>query len=146
MAQGIPNAVVTCLTTHARHSAMRVQSISGVTSKAIILLRSCVVARRWCYVMEETTHDAVAKRVITGKYSMMISMRFIMIVRIFVADDCDICRCWPEARHQFASTRQLKFLAASKTFPCIVLPLSSPPQQDNFLNFRDFPKSTFIIQ
>ena len=87
---------------------------------------------------EETTHDAVAKRVITGEYSMMISIRFIMMVRIFVADDCAICRCWPEARLQFALTRQLKFLVASKTFQCIVLPLSSPSQQDNFLNFRDF--------
>ena len=87
---------------------------------------------------EETTHDAVAKRVITGEYSMMISIRFIMIVQIFVADDCAICRCWPEARLHFALTCQLKFLVASKKFQCIVLPLSSPSQQDNFLNFRDF--------
>ena len=63
-----PNAVPTWLMTLARLSATRAQSISGATTKAMILLRSCVVTRSWCYVMEETTRGAAAKRVTTGDY------------------------------------------------------------------------------
>ena len=65
---GIPSAAVTWLTTHVPPSAMRAQSISGATTKATILPRSCVVTRLLCYVMEGRIQDAAAKRVTTGEY------------------------------------------------------------------------------
>lgn len=46
---------------------MEAQFINGVTTKDMILSRSCVATKNWCYVLEEKIRNAVAKRVTIGK-------------------------------------------------------------------------------